>query len=132
MPSFESLPGEFGGAGCSIEFSLNGGTAERDGDASRNIGSGGVGSGSKLRDRGSNRRPAGGGDPGFTRGLEGIISSSRMRVGGSSERGRTEWAGRRGSGSGREAVKMPRPKTAGAAIGRGDPVVSVGSSGEAF
>jgi len=127
MPSFESLPGEFGGAACSIGFGLKGGTTNPDTDAFRDIGTGEVGSGDKLRDQGSSRRGEGGGDPGFTRGLGGIISSSRIRVGGSSERGGKEWAGRRGSG--REAVKMPRPKTAGAAIGRGDPVVSAGSSG---
>ena len=134
MPSLDSLPGEFGGAACSIDFSSNGGTAERDTEASREMGGGGVGSGSKLRDRGGSRRAGGGGggDPGFTRGLEGIISSSRMRVGSSNERGGTEGAWRRGIGSGREAVKMPRPKTAGATVGRADPpVFSAGSSGGA-
>lgn len=116
MPSIESL-GEFGGTANSIIVGSNGGF-ERDADTCRDTGTdgGGNGRGSKLRDPGSSRR-TGVGDPGVTRGLEGIISSSRMRVGSSNERGR-----------GREGIKMPRPKTAGATVGRGGSVLSVGSA----
>lgn len=114
MPSIESLPGELGGAANSIVVSSNGGF-ERDAGMSRDTG---AGSGSKLREPGSTRRTVVG-DSGGTRGLEGIISSSRMRVASSSERG---------GGSGRDGIKMPRPKTAGATIGRGGSVPSVGST----
>lgn len=119
MPSIESMPGEFGGAASSIVVSSNGGF-ERDADVSRDTGAGGAGGGgSKLRDTGSARRTIVGGDHGGTRGLEGIISSSRMRVGSSIERG---------GGSGRDGIKMPRPKTAGATVGRGGSVPSVEST----
>lgn len=114
MPSIESLPGEFGGTTNSMAIGSNGGF-ERDADTSRDTGAGG-GSGSKLRDPGSSRR-RGVGIPGVTRGLEGVISSSRMKVGSSSERG-----------AGRAGIKMPRPKTAGATFGRGGSVLSTGST----
>lgn len=125
MRSIESLPGEFRGpAANSIVVSSHGGF-EFDADASRDTGgAGGVGGGgSKLRDPGSANRRTVVGDPGVTRGLEGIISSSRMRVVSSSERGS-------GGGGARDGikVKMPRPKTAGATVGRGGSVLSVGSS----
>lgn len=113
MPSIESLPEEFGGAASSVVVSSNGGF-QRDADTFRDTGVGG--SGSKLRDPGSTRRTVG--DPGAARGLEGIISGSRMMVGSSSERG---------GGSRRDGIKMPRPKTAGATVGRGGSVLSVGS-----
>eukprot|EP00903_Cladosiphon_okamuranus_P008557 g8211.t1 len=124
MPSIESFPGGLGGttATNSVVLSSNGGF-EIDADASRDAGVAvGVGGfGNKLRDPGSASRRTVEGDPGESRGLGGIISSSRMRVGRSSERG----GGRDGV-----KVKMPRPKTAGATVGRGGSVISAGSTEE--
>lgn len=117
MPSFESLPGEFGGTANSVVVSSNGGFG-CDADTFRDAGAGGGGSGSKLRDPGSSRRIVVGDS---ARGLEGIISSSRMRVGSGSERG---------GGSGRDGIKMPRPKTAGATVGREVSVLSASSTDE--
>ncbi|CAM9242136.1 unnamed protein product [Hapterophycus canaliculatus] len=107
MPSTESfgtLPGGLGVSG-SLNLASNGGSDYDDypfgdgcvGDGDR----GGGGSGKMLRDRGSKRRGAG--EEG---GLEGIISSSKMRMASGSERG--------------GVIRLPRPKTAGATVGRGN------------
>ncbi|CAM9146616.1 unnamed protein product, partial [Ectocarpus sp. 4 AP-2014] len=109
MPSVESLGAFPGDAGSTIAMgSINvnfNGVSECEVDPSREHStSGGDGSDSRtrLRDRGGSRRGVEQ-DPGL------FISSSRMRVGGGNERG---------LGGGREGIKMPRPKTANATLGR--------------
>lgn len=134
MPSVESFMAELGGSTSSNVGSQGG--FERDTNDSRENSAVGGGSGSKLRDRGrSTKRTGGGGgggDPGSQSGLEGIISSSRMRVGSSSERVAMEGGARRGGGGGRDGIKMPRPKTASATIGRGESTFSASSAAGGF
>ncbi|CAN0099235.1 unnamed protein product [Scytosiphon promiscuus] len=117
MPSVESfgaLPGGLG-ASLSIELDSNGGS-EWDADPSGNrcTGDGGGGKGSRNvpGDRGRKRQGTDA-ETAFT--LEGIMSSSKMRM---------------GSGNGRAGiVRLPRPKTAGATVGRGGAAYSTEERG---
>lgn len=133
MPSVESFIAELGGSTGSFNVNSNGGFEPEAGN-SREISAGGGGSRSKRKDLGTSRRigrGGGGGDTGSQSGLEGIISSSRMRVGTSRERVALEGGGRRRDG-GRGEIKMPRPKTASATIGRGESTLSAGSASGGF
>ncbi|CAM9794864.1 unnamed protein product [Ectocarpus sp. 13 AM-2016] len=120
MPSVESLgafPGDAGStiAMGSINVNLNS-ASECEADRSReHCASGRDGSDSRARlsDRGGSRRGVEQ-DPGL------FIRSSRMRVGGGNERG---------LGGGREGIKMPRPKTANATLGREHTLFSTGVRG---
>lgn len=87
----------------------------------------GGGSATTQRNRGSNREA----DSNVSQRLDGIISSSRIRIGNGSKRegadcGRGGGSGKGGGNggaagtSGREGEKKPRPRTAGATVGQRD------------
>lgn len=122
MPSVESFMAELGGSTSSNVGSQGGFECGAYKSREKNNAVGG-GSGTKLRDRERSSSQSG---------LEGIINSSRMRVGSSSERVAMEEGVRRGAGGGRDGIKMPRPKTASATIGRGESTFSASSAAGAF
>lgn len=103
-----SMRGEFGGA-----------TSNGNPDATAAVGR--DSRETSHRDRGSRR----GVEHDLTLRLEGIMSSTRMKVGSSSEREGAE--GRAREAGGRDGPRRSRPRTAGATVGRRDPSSSAGA-----